>query len=76
MEDVKADIAADATCREESSLCNRTAHETSRGCTHRCHAAREPQEGTGSAAVDISEAVRAKVAGRMRGATVMDLVTS
>ena len=75
MEEVKVDKAAEATCRENLS-CSWPAPGTSRGHTHRHHASGEPQQVTVSAVVDISEAIRAKMASWMSRVPVMNRVTS
>ena len=41
-----------------------------------CRLSGQPQQSTGSAVVDSSEVVKAKVASRMRGAPKLDLVSS
>ena len=76
VDEVRADKTAEAAHRSQISPCTQQTTETSR-----VHACRQQipdvsQQVTYVAVADISDAVRAQVANHMRGAPMMDFITS
>ena len=78
MDEVKSDQEAASTWRQESQSCSQPALWTSRGgCLH-CSAPRDAakQACSRAAVAVISEAIKEKVAHRMRQVSVLDLNTT
>ena len=76
MDEVRAYKDAEAFRRDQSLLCTQPTTEANKGRTHKWQTLAEPQQTAASVVADISDSVRAKVVIRMRGAPVMDLITS
>ena len=75
MDEVWANKAMEATWREQSPSCSQPITRGSKDRTHRQHTSDELQQAAMSAMVNISDALRVKVAKWMRGAPIIDLVT-
>ena len=76
MAEVKTDKATEAAQMHESPPCTRTAPGTIRGCDHHPGTSTDMlRQPTAVAIIDISEAMRVKVAFKMRQAPVVELVS-